>query len=476
MPQQKLHLSNEQRLQQTLSPLQVRYFKMLEMSDARMEEEVRRALDENPALEVKDADDAPADTFEESAEQMQLADYRNEDDIPSYRLEARNHSVNDRYFEPTAVEADGSLMDVLSDQLSLTDLSETDKAIGRYIIGNIDDNGYLTRTPDVLADDITMAGGVEVSPAQVRRVLETIRSLDPAGVGAYDLRDCLLLQLKRREPTPEVMAAREITGHYFDLFSKKHYDKIESATGLSREQLRDAVAIIRSLNPKPGSEIGGGSDDDRLRHVTPDFAVEADPNDNLTVTLLSNIPELSIEKTFDHDTTVAAKPTRGQSEADTFIRHKRDEAQGFIRIVKMRNDTLFRVMSAIVKLQRPFFLSGNEAAIKPMILKDVSALTGDDQSVISRATSGKYVSTPWGIFPLKHFFNEKFSSEAPNTSSREILTELKALIDAENPRKPLSDEALSQALAKKGYDVARRTVTKYREQLSIPVARLRREL
>lgn len=477
MPGQRLHLSAEQRLQQSLSPLQVRYFKMLEMNDTQVEDEVRRVLDENPALEI--ADSTPeADTYGETAEEMQLADYRSEDDVPSYRLEARNHSADDRRFEPQAVASSGSLYDSLEQQLALTGLDERSMAIGRYIIGNLDDNGYLTRTPDVMADDIAMATGIDVAPTEVRRVLDTVRRLDPPGIGAVDLRDCLLLQLRRKDPgEPGVADALEIVGHYFDLFSKRHFDRIMSATGIGRQRLSAAVEAIRALNPKPGGSIGDEAADERLRQVSPDFAVETDPEGNVTVSMLSRIPELQLEQTFADDAPAPAPArARGRNEADAFIRSRREEARGFIRILTMRAETLMRVMTAIARLQSRFFATGNEADLRPMVLRDVSAVTGDDPSVISRVTAGKYVATPWGTFPLKHFFNEKFSAEAPETSSREILAALRDVIDNEDKHSPLNDEALRAVLAERGIDVARRTVAKYRGQLNIPVARLRRTL
>lgn len=480
MPRQSLQLSARQRLQQSLSPLQVRYFKMLEMSEARVEDEVRRELDENPALEIADRtsdSELTSDSFGETAEEMQLADYRSEDDIPAYRFEARNHSADDRHFEPVAVESEGTLLDSLRSQLALTGLEDADMAIGNYIIGNIDDNGYLTRTPDIMADDLAMISGADITPADVRRVLDIVRGLEPAGIGAIDLRECLLLQLRRMQPTAAVDAAREIVAHYFDLFSKKHYDHIIAATSMSRETLRNAIDTIRTLNPKPGGELGGDPAADRLRHISPDFAVETDPDGQITVSLLSNTPELAVERTFAADGSVNPDIRRRESpDTDAFIRRQRDSAQDFIRILKMRSETLMRVMTAITSLQRRFFLTGNEADIRPMILKDVSAVTGDDQSVISRATAGKYVTTPWGIFPLKHFFNERFSADDPDTSSREIHAALKSIIDNEDRSRPLSDDAISSALASRGFDVARRTVTKYREQLGYPVARLRREI
>ncbi len=447
---------------------------MLEMSDAAVEEEVRRALDENPALEATSRDSDAPEQFDDTSDEVVQADFSGDDEIPVTHPSARNMSTEWNPREPAAASPDGSLIDLLNSQLALARLPETENIIGEYIIGNIDDNGYLTRDPKVIADDLVMLHGLDVSADDVRRVFDTVRGFDPAGVGAIDLRDCLLLQLRRKPHSPAVDDAIVVVRDFFDLFSKKHYDRLMTSAGMSRERLRNAEDAIRALNPKPGSLVSGDPSDDRLRHVTPDFIVDVSPEGHLTVSLLSNIPELALEKTFAHDSTANIDTTRDSKAASAFIRHQRDEALGFMRIVSMRSRTLFRVMSAIVKLQQQFFRTGNEADIRPMILKDVSALTGDDQSVVSRACQGKYVATPWGIFPLKHFFNEKFSPEAPDTSSRAVISALRELIDEEDKSNPLSDEALTRALAAKGLDIARRTVAKYREQLSIPVARLRR--
>lgn len=496
MPRNTLRLTTDQRLTQKLSPMQLRYFRILEMPETRVEEEVRRELDANPALEVAEnapatgADD-PADTaapgidgedgpaFDETAEEMQLADYRTEDDVPAYRLEARNHQGGDRYAEPMAVAPESTLMDTLLDQLALAGLSETDEAIGRYIIGNIDDNGYLTRTPDVMADDMSAVAGRDIEPADVRRVLATVRTFDPAGVGAVDLRECLLLQLRRMPPSPAADNAREIITHYFDLFSKKHYQRLMATAGIDRDSLNGAIDLIRTLNPKPGSDYGNDDATYRLTHVTPDFSVEPGPEGDLTVTLLSNIPELSVERTFAAGAAPAVAGRRRERHAeaaDAFIRRQRDEAQEFITILRNRAATLDRIMTAIVSIQRRFFTTGSEADLRPMILKDISNLTGDDPSTVSRATANKYVSTPWGIFPLKYFFNEQFSADDPETSSRAIIAALREIIDGEDRSHPLSDAALAARLAERGLNVARRTVTKYREQLDIPVARLRRDI
>ena len=481
--EEALKLSTEQKLQQRLTPLQVQFVKMLEMTGPEVEEEVRRALDDNPALEQCDNEDISqnltqdsSETFNESAEDIQLADYRDEDDIPSYRLEAHNHSAEDKYFEPIVVDSSDTLIEMLNSQLLEYDLNDTQLSIAQYIIGNLDDNGYLTRNLSSIADDLAFNAGLYIELSDVKQVFETIRLLDPAGVGAIDLRDCLLLQLKRKEKSPIVAIATEIIDNYFDLFSKKHYERMCSLLNINADELKDAMAIITSLNPKPVS-LATESSSDRTRHIIPDFSVEVDAdNNNITLTLLNRIPELQIEATFTEEASViSANSTRIQREAATFIKQKRDEANGFIKILRMRQETLYRVMEAIVKLQRDFFLSDDESRIRPMILKDISAITGHDLSVISRATAGKYVMTQRGIYPLKLFFNER-PKEDDDTSSHEILAVLKEIISTENKNKPLSDEAITKILTQKGYDIARRTVAKYREKLGLPVARLRKEL
>lgn len=480
--EESLRLSTEQKLQQRLTPLQVQFVKMLEMTGPEVEEEVRRALDDNPALEQCDNDDNnnltedSTETFNESAEEMQLADYRNEDDIPSYRLEARNHSADDKYFEPIAVDSSGdTLIETLNSQLMEFDLDETQQAIAQYIIGNLDDNGYMTRNLNAIIDDLAFNVGIDISITLLKQIFDVVRSLEPAGVGAIDLRDCLLLQLRRKEQNKLVAIATDIIDNYFDLFSKMHYDRLRSILNISTEELRKVLDVITSLNPKPGSIITGGISDS-TRHIIPDFNIEVNENNEITLTLLNRIPELQIEETFS-ESACEVKPnaTRSQREAATFIKQKRDEASGFIKILKMRQETLYQVMKAIVKLQRDFFLSDDESRIRPMILKDIATITGHDLSVISRATAGKYVMTQQGIYPLKLFFNER-PKEDDDTSSHEILAVLKDIISNENKKKPLSDKAITQILVDKGYDIARRTVAKYRERLGLPVARLRKEL
>ena len=479
---ESLSQSLEQRLQLRLSPMQMRLVRMLEMTEPEIEEEVRREVDDNPALEVVDtpvAGEEPTETYGESAEQMQLADYRDEDDIPPYRLEANNRSADDVRFEPVAVAAGESLMESLMSQLAETDLSQRQLAIARYIVGNIDDNGYMTRTLPQIDDDLAIDAGIEVDMAEIKDIFARIRTLDPAGVGAYDLRDCLSLQLRRMPDSEAVRTAREIVDNYFDVFSLRHFDRLGSLLGISRESLREADEVIRSLEPKPASRFGESDADDRARHIVPDFYVEVDRNDRITVSMPGSLPELAIERSFDVDDEVSVADTGETSmrkrEALSFISSKRRDASDFIELLRLRRVTLMKVMEAIARWQREFFLSEDESRLRPMVLKDIAGAIGMDISVVSRATAGKYVATQGGVYPLKFFFNERVS-EDEDASSREILSALRVLIQEEAPSSPLSDDALTARLTEMGYNIARRTVAKYRERLGIPVARLRKKL
>lgn len=481
--EERLSLSQQQKLHQSLSPLQVQYVRLLEMNDSEMEEEVRRELDDNPALEtvpespVDDLRNQDEDEFHESSEELQLADYSSEDEIPHYRLGPVAERPSERYFEPHVSDDSGSLMEWLMSQLIQTKMSERELEIAKYITGDIDDNGYMTRPLKAIEDDIVISGGIDATSEEVKRIWDKVRELEPAGVGAVDLRDCLLLQLKRKDSENEsVRDAIEIITHYFDLFSAMKFDKLQVASGIGRDRLKKAIDEIKTLNPKPGAAFSAGSESElRSAHIIPDFIVETE-GDNLILTLPNSIPSLQIEKTFaDANVTITPRTSRTEADARTFIKAKRDEAQEFIKAVKMRRETLMRVMTAIMKHQKDFFLTDDELQLKPMILKDISNATGYDISVVSRVTSGKYVATANGVYPLKFFFNERPKDDS-DMSSLEILTRLKEVIENENKNKPLTDEALTKTLKKAGYDIARRTVTKYREKAGIPVARLRRQL
>ena len=473
-------LQQQQELKQLqrLTPMQVQFVRMLEMTGPELAGEVNRALDEMPALEIAENQGVTSDNdgFNETAEQVQLADYGNDDDIPSYMLDARNRSVNDTYYAPVAVNDELTLAEDLTRQLSELPLSQRRLTIANYIIGNLDSNGYLKRTPEAIADDITFTESVETEAREVSEVIDIIRTLDPAGVGAVDLRDCLLLQLNRRQPTVEVITAREIITHYFDLFSKKHFDRLADLLGIDTERLTAAVDIISRLNPKPGNQLNDSAIEHSGRQIVPELQVEIDSDNNLTVSLLNNIPDLALSRSFSLDTPMSATLTpRQRTDAATFIRTRRDEAQSFIKTLQMRQSTLLNVMTAIASLQRDFFLTGDETRLHPMILKDVAAVTGYDLSVISRATASKYVLAPSGIYPLKFFFNERPKAD-DDVTSHQIIDAIKTIISQEDKRSPLPDETIAAMLSEKGFNIARRTVAKYRERLGLPVARLRKTI
>lgn len=472
------NLSLSQRQQQTLAPLQLQYVKALEMTAPEFDDEVRRELDDNPALEAVD-EDSPAETesFGESAEELQSADYSDPDEMPQYLLEAHNWSADGEMREHVAVSGGESLLESLQRQLNeMRGISDDERRIAGFIIGNIDDNGYLTRSPAALANDISIACNADVTTRQVNKVLKKVQLLDPPGIGAVDLRDTMLIQLRRRnDGSAAFRYAIAIVKDYFDLLSKMHLNRLRSSMWIPRDMLDEAMKIIRTLDPKPGAQVGGG-EDARTRHITPDFYVEVDADDNITLSLGGNVPMLRVEESFTVDPEPTAKNgrlTRMEEAARAFVRQKRDEANLFINAARMRRETLRRVMTAIVGIQREFFLTDDPMKLKPMVLKDVSAVTGDDLSVISRATSGKYVATRQGVYPLKYFFNEH-RKDGEDSSSYHVMEIIRSMIEKEDKTAPLSDDALADELKKRGFKVARRTVAKYRERLVLPVARLRR--
>lgn len=472
------NLSLSQRQQQTLAPLQLQYVKALEMTAPEFDDEVRRELDDNPALEAVD-EDSPAETesFGESAEELQSADYSDPDEMPQYLLEAHNWSADGEMREHVAVSGGESLLESLQRQLNeMRGISDDERRIAGFIIGNIDDNGYLTRSPAALANDISIACNADVTTRQVNKVLKKVQLLDPPGIGAVDLRDTMLIQLRRRnDGSAAFRYAIAIVKDYFDLLSKMHLNRLRSSMWIPRDMLDEAMKIIRTLDPKPGAQVGGG-EDARTRHITPDFYVEVDADDNIMLSLGGNVPMLRVEESFTVDPEPTAKNgrlTRMEEAARAFVRQKRDEANLFINAARMRRETLRRVMTAIVGIQREFFLTDDPMKLKPMVLKDVSAVTGDDLSVISRATSGKYVATRQGVYPLKYFFNEH-RKDGEDSSSYHVMEIIRSMIEKEDKTAPLSDDALADELKKRGFKVARRTVAKYRERLALPVARLRR--
>lgn len=471
---ESLRQVQQQALQQRLNIQNVALGRLLEMNMVQFEDEVRRELDDNPALELKNGEtDKETDDFNETPEQLQLADYADADDIPYYKLEALNHEAGGTAFDPASVMPDDSdsVLDILLRRLSNeTELQPDELNVARYIIGNLDSNGYLTRSLEDIADDMAINEGIEVSRNKLIKAFEAVRALEPAGIGAIDLRDCLLLQLDRLEPTPEVLTAILIIKDNFELFAKKHYDRLGNAVGTSASDLERALRLIQSLNPKPAASLAGTPDSSP--HIIPDFILDYDATTELfTVSLSGRQPDLGIEESFS---ATHQAGERGSSEADAFIKKKRDEATSFIKLAEMRGATLLAIAKTIVSKQSAFFASGDPAEIRPMILKDISAVTGLDISIISRAVAGKYILAPHGVYPLKYLFNER-SSASSDTSSLEILEAIKKLINSEDKSSPLTDQELTEKLQASGYDIARRTVAKYRERLGYPVGRLRKQ-
>lgn len=451
-----------QRLAQRLSPVQLRLGRLLEMTSSEVEDEVRAAVDENPAIEVVEAPEPePVRDPERLITGYASGGYSDGDYTP---------------WEPLQEAPVATLHEQLESQLGELDLNRHDMDIARYIIGNIDDNGYLTRSVDAMASDLMVHTGEDIDSATVSRLLDVIRHLEPAGVGARDLRECMLLQLRRRvEENPDSVPLRNaltIVSDHYDELALMHLDRIASRMKLNDDAMRAALDQIRSINPKPGAAVAAPGYTERVNVVSPDFVVESDGN-RLMVSVPNRLPELAVAESFAVDD--AAPMTPRQRKESAAMAPYRDEATTLIKALKMRQETLLAVMKAIAGLQKAFFMSGDTLDLRPMLLKDVAALTGYDISTVSRATNGKYVAAPSGIYPLKMLFNERTSDDTDATA-HEVMAAIREIIDTEDGRRPLSDDAIADALASRGLTVARRTVTKYRERMGIPTSRLRRGL
>ncbi len=480
-----------QSLQQKLSPLQIQQIKMLELNSLEIEERIRQELEENPALEEggdwQENVDDQGDSNEEfdsaqdfSSDDLSLGDYySDDDDIPDYKFHENNYSKDvpkEQFFysEPESFHQHSL------GQLALRHLSERETKICEYIIGNIDDDGYLRRDLSSISDDLLFNATVDVSVEELEKLLTVVQDLDPAGIGARDLQECLLLQIKKKTKTEIREIAQNILENYFDDFTRKHYDKIKKGLDLSDDILKQAIKEITLLNPKPGN-LWSDEMETKLSQVVPDFIVE-DANGELVLHMNNEeIPELRVSKEYSDMFKEYANNKKNQSqevkETVFFVKQKLDSAKWFIDAIKQRQGTLKNVMLAIMELQHDFFLSGDESDLRPMILKDISELCGYDISTISRVSNSKYVQTNFGIYSLKYFFSESLQNESgEEVSTREIKAILKDCIDDEDKSAPLTDEKLVILLKQKGYEVARRTVAKYREQMEIPVARLRKEL
>ena len=492
--QTNLQLSTK--LQQKLSPQQIQVIKMLEYPSIELEERIREELVENPALEIEtevpeeNTYDDMRDEERPSADDLELAwigdgdDFEDRDEIPDYRLHINNHSVNDSTYRRE--QSNGQdLGEFLLEQLHTLNLSPRERQIGEYLIGNVDSNGYIRREIESLADDFAASQGVAVDDDEINRGLDIIQSLEPCGVGAFDLQECLSIQLvaKRREanhPEEVLNLAINIVDRNFDMLANKQYDAMMRKFNVDRKLLEQAIDLIKHLNPNPGANFGSGADT-ISQTITPDFVVE-NVNGNLFVSLNNgNIPELRISDDFHQmvqDYSGNAKnQTKENKEALQFAKQKIDSARWFIDSIKQRNNTLLQTMQTIVNFQELYFRTGDERNLRPMRLKDVADKVGFDISTISRVSNSKYVETEWGVIPLKYFFSESMSTtDGEEISSKEIKTIIKETIGAEDKKSPITDDTLTEILNQKGYKIARRTVAKYREQLNIPVARLRKEL
>lgn len=479
----------QQKLQQKLSPAQIQVIKMLEIPTLELEERVRQELEENPALEEgADIDDSQDDTFEENFnsedggnnDDMDLDEYMPDDDIPDYKLKTNNSSKDDKH-ESIPFSIGMTFHEHLLDQLGLQDITDHEYTLAEYVIGNIDEEGYLRREPEAMVDDIVFQAGIQTTDEEMYSIIDMIQQFDPPGVCAKDLQECLLLQLERKTPTGEIDLAKKIVKSYFDEFSKKHYEKIIRSLDIDDTQLKNAISEIVKLNPKPGSAWSGNVLEKSASIIVPDFILENNDGKLIVHMNNSNIPELRVSNTYNEMmqdyTGNKQNQTKEMKDAVFFVKQKIDSARWFIDAIKQRQQTLLRTMNAIVNFQYQFFLEGDESYLKPMILKDIADKTGFDISTISRVSNSKYIQTEFGIFPLKYFFSEAMTNDSgEEVSTREIKKILQECVGNEDKRKPLNDDKLAEVLREKGYNIARRTVAKYREQLNIPVARLRKEI
>jgi RNA polymerase sigma-54 factor len=486
---QKLGLS--QSLQQKLSPQQIQFIKLLQVPTAELESRIEEELEINPALEEGE-DEQPEDKTQEeqqeeqgeeieakAEEEVDLKEYLGDDDYSSYKTQ--NDNSGDEEENDMPIPMTTSLHEQLMSQLGYLGLNEHQYAIGKQLVGSIEADGYIRRELEAIVNDMAFSQGIDTTVEEVESILKKIQSFDPAGIAARNLQECLLLQLERMDNGHDidVAVAKKIIEECFEEFTKKHYQKIQKKLGTEDEEfVRDAMELIVKLNPKPGS--GSSTGMVKNQYIMPDFVL-TNNNGKLELALNSkNAPELHISKAYTEMFKAydkGDKKDKKLKEAVTFVKQKLDAAKWFIDAIKQRQHTLLRTMKAIVDFQYEFFLEGDETKLKPMILKDIASMINMDISTVSRVASSKAVQTDFGIFPLKYFFSEGIATDSgEEVSSREVKQIIKDIIEAEDKNKPLSDDKLEKILNDKGYNIARRTVAKYREQLNLPVARLRKEL
>jgi len=475
----------QQKLLQKLSPQQIQLMKMIQLPTQAFEQKLKQEIEENPALEpgneVEEDEDAFNEDFENEHESIEteinIDEYLSDDEIPSYKLQTNNYSADDDE-KKIPYAAGKSFNQYLLEQLNTYRFSDKDYQIAKFLIGSIDNSGYLRLSLEDIMDDLAFSQNLFVETEEIKHVLNIINQLDPAGVGASNLKECLLLQLKRKKETESIKLAINILNNSFDQFVKKHYKKIILKFQITESQLKLAIKEIESLNPKPGGNFGSG-----LKisgQIIPDFTIRLEENE-LSLQLNSrNAPELHISKEYNNllkGYQESNNKNKAQKEAVFFVKQKLDAAKWFIDAVKQRQQTLLTTMNAIMHYQKEYFLTGDERRLKPMILKDIAEKVNMDVSTISRVANSKYVDTPYGTKLIKEFFSESMKNDkGENISTKEIKQILHNLIKKENKKKPFTDDKLTELLKKEGYPIARRTVAKYREQLDLPVARLRKKL
>ena len=485
----KQHL--QLKLSQKLSPQQIQLMKLIQLPTQAFEQRLKEEMIENPALESgqdeelesadfsSDADNDYDDYDNEriEADDINIDEYLSNDETPEYKLHSNNYSSDDEDKE-IPIAAQLSFHQDLLNQLNTFILSDTEREIAEFLVGSIDDMGYIRRSVQDLVDDMAFTQGIYTDEKTVEKILQIVQELEPSGVGARDLQECLLLQLKRKTPTESVEMAIDIIDNQFEAFSKKHYDKLLQKYGVSQDQLRKAIDEIEKLNPKPGGSFAGSSR--MIEHIVPDFTIRITDGE-LELSLNGrNAPSLHVSKDYQEMLQTykdSRDKSNAQKDAVQFIKQKLDSAKWFIDAIKQRQETLFVTMNAIMHYQQEYFLEGDETKLKPMILKDIADMIGLDISTVSRVANSKYVETPYGTKLLKEFFSESMKNDqGEDVSTIEIKKILQNVVEEEDKQKPYPDDKLAEILKEKGYPIARRTIAKYREQLDIPVARMRKKI
>ena len=484
---QQIQAQSQQQVQ-ALSPQQILLVKLLELPTVELEERIRGEILDNPALEEgkekteqepDDFDSPSEDDYTYTNEDLSLGDYRTEDDIPDYKLQEHNRSRGETP-EEIPFSDSISFYETLKEQLNMQNFSLEEENIAEYIIGSLDDDGLLRKSLSTLYEELAIYRGIYTDVTEIERILKIIQDFDPAGIGARSLQECLLLQIKRKpESSPLKAIQQAIVEKCFDDFTKKNKEKIIQRLNIDEDTYQEAVNELTKLNPRPGSSLGEiiGKN---YQQIIPDFIVETDDEGTITLSLNNkNVPELKLSKEFtellEEHTNNKENQSKESKDAFLFLKQKVDSAQGFINAVKLRQHTLYTTMQAIIDLQKPFFLEGDEALLKPMILKDVAERAQLDISTISRVSNSKYVQTNFGIYALKFFFSDRFTTEkGEELSVREIKQILKECVEHEDKNAPYTDDELTDILKERGFPIARRTTAKYRQQLNIPIARLRR--